>query len=310
MKELFKQVRTNSQLFADGLSSTAITRLCREGQLLRLARNAYVETALWRQWDKKTRLLAQQVSFIKTHENYILSHTSAALWWEAPLLSLPEKVWVSHPSPQVRSRPGVRVSAGRPAACAGASFHQGAWVTSPVQTAVDCARSLPLPDALCIMDFFLHRQLVSPEEVKQAVEASSGRGSRRALRVLELMSGLAESPAETLARYQIRQAGFLPPQEQALIRAGWATYRVDFFWPQQGVILEVDGRIKYEGGFGRPSQVIQDEKRRQRELEKLGYRVVRVMWEDVFSFPENLQALLVQAGVPRVGSARTARAGK
>lgn len=151
------------------------------------------------------------------------------------------------------------------------------------------------------MDFFLHQQLVDPQEVRQVVETSSGRGSRRALEVLELMSGLAESPAETLTRYQIRQAGFLPPQEQALIQTGWATYRVDFFWPQQGIILEVDGRIKYEGGFGRPSQVIRDEKRRQRELEKLGYRVVRVMWEDVFSFPENLQALLVQAGVPRVG---------
>lgn len=147
------------------------------------------------------------------------------------------------------------------------------------------------------MDFFLHQRSFSAQQVEIALQDYSGQGRQRARQVAELMSGLAESPAETIARYRIASWGFSPPQEQGQVRVGHRVYRVDFLWEEFKVILEVDGSIKYDGRFGDPAQVVRREKLRQRDLERLGYRVLRVMWDDLTRFPENLRSLLVQAGV-------------
>jgi very-short-patch-repair endonuclease len=55
---------------------------------------------------------------------------------------------------------------------------------------------------------------------------------------------------------------------------GWWC-RVDMLWPEQHVVLEADGKIKYTGAE------LWREKRRQLRLERLGYRVVRAIWSDV-----------------------------
>lgn len=298
MEELFAQVKTSAQLFTEqGLSPSTISRLCSRGRLRRIARNTYVDAHIWQGWNHNTRFLALHAGFLLNFPNCVLSHSSAALWWGAPLLQQPEKIWVSHPGKKARSRTGVRVSSGREQVCQQALFYRGARLTSPLQTALDCASSLPLLEALCIMDFFLHQRSFSAQQVEIALQDYSGQGRQRARQVAELMSGLAESPAETIARYRIASWGFSPPQEQGQVRVGHRVYRVDFLWEEFKVILEVDGSIKYDGRFGDPAQVVRREKLRQRDLERLGYRVLRVMWDDLTRFPENLRSLLVQAGV-------------
>lgn len=298
MEELFTQVKTSAQLFTEqGFSPSTISRLCARGKLRRIARNTYVDARIWRGWNQDTRFLALHAGFLLNFPSCVLSHSSAALWWGAPLLRQPEKIWVSHPGKKARSRAGVRVSSGREQVCRQALFYRGARLTSPLQTALDCASSLPLLDALCIMDFFLHQRSFSAQQVDTALRDYSGQGRQRARQVAELMSSLAESPAETIARYRIASWGFSSPQEQGQVRVGTRVYRVDFLWEEFKVILEVDGSIKYDGRFGDPAQVVRREKLRQRDLERLGYRVLRVMWDDLTRFPENLRSLLVQAGV-------------
>ncbi|ORC16084.1 hypothetical protein A7979_05630 [Rothia nasimurium] len=297
MEQFFNDIKTSHELRHEGISPSTVRRRCAQGRLIRIMPNAYVDAHQWVQWDEETRVKARHASFIKTHQHYVLSHVSAALWWSAPLLRLPRKIWVSHPAPTVRSRPQVHVSRGREDICAKSTFHRGAFVTSPLQTVLDCAMTLPCLDALCVADYFLNRGLVSTKEVREGISLLKGKGVCTARAVAALMSDKSESPAETIARYRIVTWGFTPPQEQVSIRVGSSLYRPDFLWEEFRVIVEVDGNVKYDGSHGNPVQVIRREKQRQRDLEQLGYRVLRVTWDDIMRSPENFRALLINAGV-------------
>lgn len=191
----------------------------------------------------------------------------------------------------------MHLSRNRLQECEQAVFHLGAFVMPPLQTALDCARVLPCPDALCIIDDLLHRGLVQERELSEALETLGGRGALRAREVGKFMSAKAESPAESLARYWILTWGFTAPVEQAQLWVKGNLYRPDFLWEEAKAILEVDGMVKYSGTYGSPVEVIQKERRRQHQLESLGYTVIRAQWEDVARHPENLRAKLVRAGV-------------
>lgn len=297
MEDLFTTIKTSAELRHQGVSSAAITRKSKNGELLKICFNAYVEMNQWKTWDATHRCLARHVGFLKTHRGYVLSHVSAALWWRAPLLRLPQKIWVSHPRSLSGLAGNVHLSRNRLQECEQAVFRSGALVTPPLQTALDCARVLPCPEALCVIDYLLHRELVQERELYQGLTTLEGKGSIRAREVARLMSAKAESPAESLARYWILTWGLTAPVEQAQLWVNGVVYRPDFLWEDARVILEVDGMVKYSGTYGSPVEVIQKERRRQHQLELLGYTVVRAQWEDVARHPENLRAKLVRAGL-------------
>lgn len=52
-------------------------------------------------------------------------------------------------------------------------------------------------------------------------------------------------------------------------------YRVDLYWPDHRVILECDGRVKYDRDRR------WREKTREMALERLGNRIEHVVWADV-----------------------------
>lgn len=297
MEELFTSVATSSELAHKGYSSAALTRACQAGQLIRFRYNSYTTADLWRSWDQVTRCKAHHVGVLKNSNNYVLSHSSAALWWGAPLLTLPQKVWVSTSGEGARSRGLIKVSGGRPDVCENSVFHEGAMLTDPLQTVLDCARVLPLLDALCVADFMLHQRHVPASDLEKSLKVTVGRGARTARGLAELMSGAAESPAETIARYRIAQWGFARPREQAELVCEGRLYRPDFLWEEEKVILEVDGEVKYDGTYGDSREVIQREHRRQRAIEHLGYRVVRVRWRDLMDRPQRVRQWLLDAGL-------------
>lgn len=78
---------------------------------------------------------------------------------------------------------------------------------------------------------------------------------------------------------------------------------VDFWFPDQGVVVEVDGRAKYEDpemlGGRTTAQAHWEEKRREdfiRSFPEVRY-VLRVTWRELMR-PEDLRVLLVRSGVP------------
>jgi hypothetical protein len=175
----------------------------------------------------------------------------------------------------------------------------GVPITVVARTVIDIARNAGVRAGLVAADAALAEALVSIDELGTAVErAARWPGVRRARRVLDLASPLAESPLESLTRLLVAEAGLPVPHLQVWVRTAHRRYRVDGLWPDRGVIFEADGLLKY----ATPAD-LHREKLRQEELERAGYRVVRVTWEDVWTCPTRTVDRIASA--LRLGGTRT-----
>jgi hypothetical protein len=126
-------------------------------------------------------------------------------------------------------------------------------------------------------DAALHEGLIRADEIPAVVARSSGApGIRRARAVLTLASALIESPLESLTHLALHEDGFPPPQLQfPVVGADGKRYRADFAWPEFRLVLEADGRLKYQ------AEELWAEKGREFALARAGWRAVRVRWLDV-----------------------------
>jgi hypothetical protein len=74
------------------------------------------------------------------------------------------------------------------------------------------------------------------------------RGIHRASTLLDLATGKAESPPESILRLLVVEAGFPVPEPQYEITAvdGRVVYRLDMAWPSRRIALEYDGYVAHE----------------------------------------------------------------
>lgn len=295
VQQLFPQVQTLADLAHQGLSAASVSRRRRAGRLRRLKQGVYVDPTSWQSWEPGERCLAQHIAQVKTRPSGVLSHQSAALWMGAPLLKLPSKVHLTYASFSGNQAPGLSLHRGRPEVVAASSYLLGARITSPQQTLLDLALSVPLLEALVAGDFLLRKGFLGLAEARASLETLQ---RPKAQRLAQRLSDQSDSPAETIARNLIHDWNLPLPREQFEIWTPYGKlYRADFAWPEQGVLLEVDGEVKYSGAYGNPQEVIRAEHRRQRELEAAGWRIIRVRWKELVEHPLTLRQRLWEAGV-------------
>ncbi len=158
----------------------------------------------------------------------------------------------------------------------------GIPVTTGARTVVDLCRSLPLAHAVAAADSALRRRRVTLPELVDAAAAlrpAAGRPSvRDAVARLDPLSG---SVLESLCRLVLEDAGLRPFETQLVIRAGRRTIgRVDFAWPEQRLVVEVDGYA-----FHADRSTYRHDRRRGNALVLAGWRVLRFSWEDVVGSP-------------------------
>lgn len=185
----------------------------------------------------------------------------------------------------------------------------GIKVTSLERTAFDCLRNCSFRNGLAIADSVLRTGSLSQDELLSAFERMSGRFPRkqRAVSIMELADGRAESGGESVARAVIIERGFRLPELQHVITdpITGKRRRVDFFWEQRSwpsVIGELDGHDKYLDptmtGGRTPIDVLADERLRESRISLADARIVR------FSYAQATNAsyfvrLLSTFGVPR-----------
>lgn len=148
--------------------------------------------------------------------------------------------------------------------------------TTGVRTALDIARWEPLPHAVAALDVLLAQGVVGVAELREAAAARTGRGSRQALRAVELADARAESQPESRLRVVLAMAG-LPPVPQHVVRGpdGEFLARVDLAYPDHRVAVEYDGAWHAEAGqFAR-------DRRRLNRLTAAGWVVVHVTASDL-----------------------------
>ncbi len=209
--------------------------------------------------------------------DHVGSGRSAALMHGLPTFRHPQApVLTAAPTTTLGRRGAVHA---RGAALTGDDVQDwfGAPVTTPARTVVDLAR-LDRWDGVIAADAALHSACVTPAELQAAAHRARGwPGVRRAREIIAFADARSESPLESLTRLRLHDDDFPAPELQVelAVPGRLRPYRVDFLWPDQRLILEVDGRVKYRGD----SQW--NEKGRTIALRKLGFRVERARWTDV-----------------------------
>jgi very-short-patch-repair endonuclease len=153
----------------------------------------------------------------------------------------------------------------------------GLPVTTVVRTAYDLARRLPRGQALARLDALMHATPFSEEDVLLLAKRYSGaRGLRRLRMVLPLVDGGAASPKESWLRLLLFDAGLPKPETQLPVGDGyWPVAFLDLGWKHFKVAAEYDGDQHRRDR----RQYVKDQ-RRLRELERLGWIVIRVIAED------------------------------
>ncbi|SES45224.1 Protein of unknown function [Pedococcus cremeus] len=130
--------------------------------------------------------------------------------------------------------------------------------------------------ALAAADAALHRKRLTAADLTQACALLARHpGTATARAALVHAEGRHESPGETRLAQVLRHLGITATPQVVLERDG-TRYRVDFLLEDAPVVLEFDGKVKYDD-----RDDLFAEKRREDLLRSWGYEVVRVTWTDL-----------------------------
>lgn len=167
----------------------------------------------------------------------------------------------------------------------------GGWlVTSPLRTAFDCARWLPLVDAVVVVDALIQAQLVDIGSLSAFVKEHPGvRWVRRVADVIAYADGRSESPMESRLRLLLVQAGLVDVESQFVVRdaAGRFVARLDLAFVGARVAVEYDGAWHWQ-------QRRQDDRRRD-AVRALGWTVLVVSSEDYYQQPKRIVRQVAEA---------------
>lgn len=206
----------------------------------------------------------------------VVSHLSAAVARELPLLVRPEKPHITVP---VHRRP----RRGRPVVmhwAAVSSAERLSRVTSLLRTVVDCARILPFGEALAVADAALATGRLSQDELEAAVTAMRGPGRPNAMRIAAAATSLSESFLESILRSLLLTEGIDGFEPQLLVDTGGARARVDLGHRSARIALEAEG---YE--FHGSASAFAADCRRYDDLVTAGWLVLRFTYQQVLGDP-------------------------
>lgn len=294
-------------LRSDPVDRSAARRLQRRqhaGELVRVRHGVFVERTAWNALDARSRYLVQMrasVPVLRSDAAFALD-SAAAIHGVPRITPWPERVHVVVPSlAHTAQRVGLTLHAGS-MSLDGRRFH-GVPFTSLAQTAVELGRRGSLSNAVVALDHAL-RAGVPSEDLRTVAESVGPWGGVRVETALDICDVRHESVGESYFAARAAELGCPDMVPQYEFRsADGIVDRVDFWLPEQGIVIEFDGRTKYEDPAmlrGRsPAEAVWDEKRREDRVRSRGEvnGFVRVYWEHLVS-QDRLRALLRQHRVP------------
>lgn len=284
-----------------------LQRMQRRGELVRVRHGVYVDVAAWTSLDDRRRHIVRVRAALPhlPHGSFISHLSAAALHGWPHIGAWPERVHATDPSaPRDVQRAGILLHHGGRRPSEARRRIEGVRVTSPIDTAITLAKTLPFAEAVVILDHVLRSGLLTKAQLVEALPDRPEWGSARAERAVWFADGRRESVGESFCAARLEEVGAPRPVPQHEFRSADGTVdRVDFWFPEQRIVLEFDGRQKYTDPAmlrGRtPEDTLWDEKRREdrirrrRDVDDLG----RVVWRDLLE-RDRLRALLREIGIP------------
>ncbi len=215
----------------------------------------------------------------------LISHYPAAVLWE---LRPPREgpVDVTIPDRKARTRPGIRTHR--------ATLHpqditrrHGIPVTSAARTVLDLAATHPLSDVERAVNEAHVQHRVSTHSLNEQFSRYPHHRGRTALHEAQRIEPHhTRSEAERLAVELIRAARLPAPKVNARV----GNWEVDLLWPDAKLVMEIDGYAYHSTRHS-----FERDRRKDRDLQALGYTVLRFTWRELTDEPEAVVAAISRA---------------
>lgn len=272
-------VVSRRQLLELGYSPQAIDRRIANGRLHHVMRGIYAvgrpEVTPQGRW---------MAAILSCGPEAVLSHSSAAALWNIGS-ERPGQIEVTVRGFSPHRRPGICVHR-RPSlrpevfgVCDGVS------VTDPTCTLIDLATRLGVAGLERSINEADKRDLIDPEALRIELEGYCGQvGVARLRTVLDRRTfTLTDSALERRFLPLARDAGLPPPLTQQRVNG----FRVDFYWPDLGLIVETDG-LRYHRT---PAEQARDRGRDQAHT-AAGLTALRFTRAQVYFEPDHVRTTL------------------
>ncbi|MGI8804124.1 MAG: type IV toxin-antitoxin system AbiEi family antitoxin domain-containing protein [Thermoleophilaceae bacterium] len=267
------------QLLALGLGPAAIQRWVEDGRLHRVHRGVYAvgHTAVMPRGRWYAAVLA-------CGPEALLSHRSAAALWELRA-DASGGADVSVPGASRRSRSGIRLHRTRSIDARDRAIRYGIPVTSVARTLLDLAVTVAPREFERAFEEADRRGRVSVATVERLLERSPGHHGAGPLAALvaedRAAAAFTRSELEACFLTLCRDAGLPRP----LVNVRVAGYEVDAVWPQERLVVELDGYA-----FHRTRRAFERDRAKDAVLQRAGYRVVRVTYRMLAKDPAAVAA--------------------
>ncbi|MBZ9638265.1 hypothetical protein [Streptomyces sp. PSKA30] len=282
-------VLLTSRALAAGWPARSLTRALRAEGWTRIQNGTWIEPG--RNADLLTQLRAAQL----LRPRLVVSHRSAAALWRIETLTPAIEGPLEFIDPSLalrRGGKGVRVHR-IPLSTGDLARRRGLQVTGAARTVADLLRGGPRDEAVVAVESALtyrrvegvrRAPLVDLDTIAARLEAPH-QGAARARGWLRLCDPRAGSPAETIARLRMHDAGLHPETQVELITPNGRRAVLDFLFRAEGLAVEIEGyayhgtRDSHRRDIARFNQVVQCPEVRC---------VLRFTAEDVFHRPAQM----------------------
>ena len=200
-------------------------------------------------------------------------------------------------SRRLKARPGIRIHRATLARDE-RWVRDGIPLTSPARTILDLAAELDTRAVERLITEAHVARLPLRPSLATLIARYPGRRGIATLRAA--LAAFEDSPAWTRSEFEERFLSFLGrhgiprPEVNARVETHIGALEVDFLWPRERVVIELDGFASH--GL-RPA--FRDDRRRDRALQLAGHRPSRLVWEDLDDEPalaQEVRELLAWGG--------------
>ena len=272
-------VITHGQLAELGFSHEAIAHRVRTARLRSLWRGVYAvgpSGPTQRGWWMAAVLASGALA--------VLSHTSAGA-----LLGINRAprgpIDVLVPASRTPRHRGIRIRRTNHISADDVTRHDNIPVTAPVRTLIDLSTQLSAPQIERAINEADKLDLIDPETLRVELDGRKGQRGVRALRnVLDRATfALTDSELERRFLRIVRRVGLPSPLTQQHVNG----HRVDFYWPDLGLVVETDGLRYHRTPTQQKSDRMRDQAHAAAGLTPLRFTHYQVAFE-----PEHVKRVL------------------
>jgi very-short-patch-repair endonuclease len=290
-------VVSRAQLLARGIGSQGVKHRVAKGRLHPVHRGVY---AVGR--PRLTRSGLWMAAVLACGSRAVLSHESAAGLWGIRPEQRPV-VEVSVRGGRAHRRDGIVVHRRANLGDADVTIHDRIPVTTPICTLVDIAPELERDELEAAVNAADKRELVDPERLRRALDELPRRPGIAVLRALldRRTFTLTDSALERRFLPLARAAGLERPRTGVRLNG----FRVDFYWPQLGLVVETDGLRYHRTPAQQARDRVRDQAHTAAGLTPLRFTHSQVRYEPAYvrsTLAATARRLSGRSGLPRSGS--------